>query len=503
MPGEMHPLCLKITGGLVYDPSNGVEGQPRDVLIADGRVVDQLPPGMPTERVRIIDARGCTVMPGGIDMHTHIVALPQTTDQSEVKSMGESGTGFALPSPKDAGIVYARLGYTTVIEAAVTPDQADQVRAAIQQTPILDIGFLLELTDWPAVIDSLRQGDEASALREVARLMRETGAYGIKAVLGIGANTDAGARPKINEGFLDQPMKPGGVSPRRLLTFLSDAAHELNLPHPPHLHAAYLGIPGNIEPTLQTLELFGDRPVHLAHAQFYAYGQSADGGFASAAGRLGAFVKSHPNVTLDTGQVVFGPAWVVTRDRVLHRWLRYTLLNSDAPTEACDPFGFEYSQADPINALQWAIGLELALATIDTDQATLSMDHPNGGPFWAYPQVLGWLMDKQSRDRRLADAHPLATSHSGLAGQDRVLSIADVVRLTRSNPARALGLKNKGHLAGGADADVAIYKVQPDGPAKMFKRAEWVVKGGLVVVERGELCQTPAATLLSPFSDRM
>src|SRR6187551_1480723 len=62
---------LKISQGTVYDPTNGVDGQVRDIWIAEGRIVD--PPTDPSVRPsRTIDASGLVVMPGGIDMHCHI-----------------------------------------------------------------------------------------------------------------------------------------------------------------------------------------------------------------------------------------------------------------------------------------------------------------------------------------------------------------------------------------------------------------------------------------------
>jgi formylmethanofuran dehydrogenase subunit A len=63
---------LKIQGGTVHDPANGVDGQVLDLWIQDGKLVAA--PADPTVRPsRVIDARGLVVMPGGVDMHCHIV----------------------------------------------------------------------------------------------------------------------------------------------------------------------------------------------------------------------------------------------------------------------------------------------------------------------------------------------------------------------------------------------------------------------------------------------
>src|SRR5207245_899202 len=64
-PKETH--TSRLANGRVYDPANGVDGEVRDVCIADGRIVADVAP----EAGRI-DARGMAVMLGGVDMHCHI-----------------------------------------------------------------------------------------------------------------------------------------------------------------------------------------------------------------------------------------------------------------------------------------------------------------------------------------------------------------------------------------------------------------------------------------------
>ena len=58
---------LRIAGGRVYDPANGVAGEVRDVCVQDGKIVADVP-----GHARRIDARGMVVMPGGVDIHAHI-----------------------------------------------------------------------------------------------------------------------------------------------------------------------------------------------------------------------------------------------------------------------------------------------------------------------------------------------------------------------------------------------------------------------------------------------
>lgn len=61
---------LLIRGGRVIDPSSGIDGV-RDVLVRDGRI-ERIAEGITEERVEIFDAAGMLVLPGLIDMHTHL-----------------------------------------------------------------------------------------------------------------------------------------------------------------------------------------------------------------------------------------------------------------------------------------------------------------------------------------------------------------------------------------------------------------------------------------------
>ena len=51
---------------------------------------------------------------------------------------------------------------------------------------------------------------------------------------------------------------------------------------------------------------------------------------------------------------------------------------------------------------------------------------------------------------------------------------------------KILGLKNKGHLGAGADADVTVY-LPHENKEIMFELPKYVIKSGVVVVEDGEI----------------
>jgi formylmethanofuran dehydrogenase subunit A len=71
--------------------------------------------------------------------------------------------------------------------------------------------------------------------------------------------------------------------------------------------------------------------------------------------------------------------------------------------------------------------------------------------------------------------------------------------VTRAATAKSLGLKDKGHLGEGADADIAVYAIDAEklDPSvdyrsirRAFRHAKYVFKEGELVVKDGEVVRT-------------
>jgi formylmethanofuran dehydrogenase subunit A len=142
------------------------------------------------------------------------------------------------------------------------------------------------------------------------------------------------------------------------------------------------------------------------------------------------------------------------------------------------------------------IGLELFLLSSDPWRVVLSTDHPNGGSFLSYPELIRLLMDRAYRDEQLKRVNHKLLAGSALAdGLAREYTLGEIAIVTRSGPARILGLRNKGHLGPGADADVTVYSKDTD-LSRMFATPRYVIKSGTVVVEEGHLRRAPAGRRL-------
>jgi formylmethanofuran dehydrogenase subunit A len=204
------------------------------------------------------------------------------------------------------------------------------------------------------------------------------------------------------------------------------------------------------------------------------------------------YLASHPEITADVGQVMFGPAVTMTADGPLSAVLRDLdggkWLNHDTEVETgCGIVPYRYRPGSYVHALQWGIGLELFLLGKDPWQVMLSTDHPNGGSFLSYPKLIRLLMDRAFREDQIGRANQRAIRRTALLdGLDREYTLNEIAIITRAAPARRLGLRDKGHLGIGADADVTIYHDRAD-REEMFATPRYVIKGGELAVEEGEL----------------
>jgi formylmethanofuran dehydrogenase subunit A len=130
----------------------------------------------------------------------------------------------------------------------------------------------------------------------------------------------------------------------------------------------------------------------------------------------------------------------------------------------------------------------------------MTTDHPNGGDFTKYPKIISWLMSRKARDKSLAKINSIARNKLDLPDIDREYSFSEIAVVTRAGTAKALGLKEKGHLGVGADADVAVYNINPTKidssrdyllVRKALKKAAFTIKDGRIVVKNGEILETP------------
>jgi formylmethanofuran dehydrogenase subunit A len=242
---------------------------------------------------------------------------------------------------------------------------------------------------------------------------------------------------------------------------------------------------------------------HLTHIQFHSYGGDPDDQttFRSATPVLAEYINTHPELTVDVGQVMFGSTVSMTGDGPLGYYLHSVTggkwFSGDLELESgCGIVPIVYRNKSFVHALQWAIGLEWYLLVTDPWRIAMSTDHPNGASFLAYPQIIALLMSRELRQEFLSRLPVAVRERSVLSDLTREYTLEEIAIITRAAPARMLGLTHKGHLGPGADGDVAIYAPDAD-KQRMFELPRYVLKHGEVVVDNGEVRATPLGSTLS------
>jgi formylmethanofuran dehydrogenase subunit A len=490
---------LRIVNGRVYDPANGLDGAVRDVCIRDGRIVADVPPD-----ARTIDARGMVIMPGGVDIHCHIagskVNMARKVQPEDHRKdvhprtrFTRSGTGGTVPSTFATGYRYATLGYTTAMEAAVTPLGARSTLEELQDTPVIDKGFFVLVGNNVLLYRLLNEGRREEFRQALAWWLSATKAYAPKLVNPGSDEMWKGGR-NANITKLDDQIAGFNLTPRQVIGTFIETANELGLPHPVHIHCNNLGHTGNWETTLETMRIAEGRRAHITHIQFHSYGSVAGKSGDNPTSRardIAEYINTHPNISADVGAVLFGRSTSMTADAPLAYMLRRfgggKWVNVDTEHESgCGIVPFTYQDKVYTNALQWAIGLELFLLSDDPWRMVFSTDHPNGGSFMSYPKLIRLLMDREYRKAEMAKVNQEAIEHSGLRDcQEREYTLNEIAIITRAAPARLLGLAGKGHLGVGADADVTIYEDDPD-KERMFSAPRYVIKDGEPIIDNHE-----------------
>ncbi|MCS6798445.1 MAG: dihydroorotase [Myxococcota bacterium] len=157
----MRELVLVLRGARVIDPSRGLD-ETADVVVEGtriGRIGRDAAMGIaPSEAVRVVDARGCWIAPGFVDLHAHL-REPGDEEEEDVAS------GLAAAA---AG------GFTTVCTMPNTRpviDDAHRVRSLRERAAAVGGPRLRPMA-------AVTQGSEGRALTD-ARALREAGAVGL------------------------------------------------------------------------------------------------------------------------------------------------------------------------------------------------------------------------------------------------------------------------------------------------------------------------------------
>lgn len=508
-----------LKNGIVYDPTNSINGEKKDVMFRDGKIVDSV-----SDSAKVLDVTGKLVMAAGVDVHSHIAGpklcvgrLYRPEDERKgVKPKTEitrAETGFSIPSCPATGYRYSRMGYGTVTEAAVPPLEAKHTHEEILAIPNIDVPPLTLFGNNWFVMQFVKEGNIEDLAAFISAWLKISKGYGVKVVNPCGSEAWGWG---MNVHGIDDPAPYWDVTGREVVRSLAQANEMLGLPHSVHVHPNDLGHPGNFPTTVDTMDCvkdiqkssgIRDQVLHLTHAQFHAYSGTSWRDAESGAKEITDYINKNKHVTFDVGQVTLDETTTMTADAPMEydlfkigglKWA-----NKDIELETASGLvPVIYSGNAPVSSLQWAIGLELFLLTKDPWQVALTTDSPNAGPFIRYPRVISWLMSNERRQEMMEnkEVRPWSYKRTSLGSIERVFDFYDIATITRSAPAKILGFEDRGHLGVGANADIAVYDIEPENfdptkaanaatVEKVFSNALYTIKDGEIVVKDGEIAK--------------
>ncbi len=498
---------LIIKNGLIFDPINNIEGEIKDILIQDGKIVDKL---SSEKDCKVIDAKNKTVIPAALDIHTHVasqqVNWARLLGTNHIK-FKEIWQGLTMENIAKS---YISNGYTFILEANVFPSLARYTIFNFKYLPVLDKAMLLNVSNfWPLELEFQRGKIDSMAVF-LSDLLNKTKGFGFKVY-----------NPFESENWNFKILRKDVSSKGRLYNFSALDVYEnltkvneyLGLPHSIHAHIEgyeQLKAKNNLFTILnaikalnleRTSELNGAKErsqiFHIAHASAY----NVDGNNIE----LINLLNDNKNIDIDLGFVGFNEINpLITSDRRLID----TLLNdenleksrkviSSAVEFEGDTFATlrSFDKMNLHDCIIWANALDIALKVNNKWQLQLSVNFPNYAHINDIPRIATWLISKEARDKFMAGMNENFLKNNTLLDNDKILTFKDFVILTRASPAKSLGLANiKGNLGTGADADINILDLNLNDTDisknyELFQEAlsnlDYVIKAG-EIIKHGE-----------------
>ncbi len=494
---------LIIKNGLIYDPINSIKGEIKDILIEQGKFVEKF--SNPKD-VKEIDAKGKTVIPSGLDIHTHVAS--QQVNWARLLGMKnklftEIWEGLTL---KNIAINYISNGYTFILEANVFPSIAKQTLFNFKQIPVIDKGMLLNVSNlWALELEFQRAKIEDMAIF-LSDLLSKTYGFGFKVY-----------NPFESEAWNFKELRDDITSPGRLYNFnaldvyenITKAVEYLGLPHSTHCHIeGYENEIGekNLFTILETiksldlkpnpkisLDIKRDQLFHIAHANVYIHDGNNE--------RLIKFLNENKTFDIDLGFIGFDEINpLITSDRRLINsrlnpdFLQnpYKLVSSAIESEGDSFVSMRKFKKENYNdCILWANAIDLALNIRNKFQISLSLNYPNYSNINNIPEIATWLISKNARANFMKEMNKEFLKNNKLQNSDKCLTFNELVILTRASPAKSLGLGSiKGNLGVGADADINILDIDIrdinlekdfETLKTAFSNIEYVIKAGKII----------------------
>lgn len=428
------PYDILLQHGHVVDPRNNVSG-PMDVAIEAGRIAEVAPSIPPSNARQVINVGGLAVLPGLVDAHVHVSKLLGGTHGFRMLALAGVTTALDCAGPLDSvltGMSRAGSGINVAVLNAAAPGRS--VASAHPDT------------------------SEISAA--VARMLDE-GAFGVKLMGG-----HYPLAPEATAGLIAEANRQ-----RCYVAY----------------HAGTTRYGSNYHGFQEALELAGDNAMHLAHINAYCRGVATGDPIAETTGALAA-LETRPRIASEFHLATINGTSGKCIDGVPESHVTRTSLRMGGYAEnklgLANAFrkGYAHVTAD-VGGTNVLLTGEEGLAYWQANEAVSTVGFPVNNRTTAFLCAAG-----RRKDGGLI-LTALTTDGGGIPRNfllERGLllvefdlwSLAEFVTMVSSNPARMLGLPNKGHLTPGADADITVADLGR-------RKAVLTIVGGRVVMSYG------------------
>jgi len=420
----------------VVDPASG-RVEAADLAVAGGQIAEIGPDLDPTRAREVFDLAGCHLLPGIVDMHMHASAW--LGGRAGHKMMAEVGvtTALDMSGPVDSVLDIARdhgVGLNIACIEAVRPGQTVQ-----------------------------SAGPEAGELQALLETSLRKGAIGFKLLGG------------------HYPLTPEATA--RTIELANRAKAYVAF------HAGSATTGSNIEGFLQAVELAGPHALHIAHINSYCRGAVRP--WMQETEEAIAALTAHPNLRSENYlSPLNGTSAKCSNGAPESRVTQQCLaVGGFPPTEA----GFEAAILAGWAQINVEAGGRVVLGT-----------GPAAREYWRQrgtDATVSFAVNPPEPRLRLATAKrpsgefavdAISTDGGGIPRNVIVemglalvklqaLTLVEFARKTSLNPARILGLSNKGSLRTGADADITAVSLED-------QRAVLGIANGRVIMHRGYAC---------------
>lgn len=442
----MDKYDLLIKGGNIVDPINGVHGI-YDIGIKNGKIA-AVAEGLNTgDATDVFDVSGKYVMPGIVDLHTHLSKWLGGPRGHKMLAQAGVTTALDMSGPIDGVLEYAR-----------------------------DYGAGISV----ATIDRLTAGYSISGnnpsygeLEDALGRCLKKGSIGLKIMAG------------------NYPLTPEATA--NAIQVCNDNKNYVAF------HAATINTGSHIDGFHEAIDLCGDNCMHLAHINSYCRGmiRPCMDETQEAIDKL----KAHPQIRSEAylstlngnnGKCVNG----VPEASVICNCLR---MGGYEPTED----GYEKAIMDGWAKINMVSGGETVLRSgKEAVEFWKAMKTDTGVSFPVNPPAPRYRLATEKRDNGEFVVDTISTDGGGIPrnvilayGLSIVkmqgMTLDEFVKKASINPGKILGLKNKGHLGEGADADITVFDYEK-------QNAYMTVGSGKVVMYNGYVCGRGTNILTTP-----